>query len=232
MNQVLNQVLPYLTIKHPDGTEQTFDLTKDMVAIGRCPADSDIALTDDLVSRNHCIIERKSGGYWMITDRSRNGTYRKRDGVKTRLKLDHQECLEIDDEISICKWQLVFKDPNRTRHELGREPKPQSNVADGYVFCLSQKTLFLIEKGDRKAIELRAKLIDLLTCLAQHNLASSKPMLVDYDELCRFIWGANENAQGENDIYGLAAELRKVIGDSGLKTKKTKGYILNITCED
>ena len=231
----MTELLKQLEIIHPDGTNQVVNLRDTAIKIGRA-AGNDIVLSDDRVSQWHCIITlseiaHSEERYWSIRDgivdrgsyrSSTNGTFLKRNNqtIDIRKSSDCKEFLSGDDEIQIEGWRIIFRDPFKTIPS-GR----------GHVFCLSQMKLYEIKGKSRQEVNgLRPKVIDLLACLTRENLTYDKPVLCTYENIAKFIWGSPD--YGAEEIQGLARELRKIIGDKGLETIKSKGYILKIGYEE
>jgi len=232
----MTQLLPYLEITHPDGEKQTLQLKDTSIKIGRLEG-NDIVLRGDRVSQWHGVIDRSPEGYWCITDpRSTNGTCLKRNEqiIDIRNSSNRKEFLSGDDEIQIQDWRIVFKDPFKTNSNPLTDTIKNPlipNVANGYVFCVAQLTLYKVIAGDRKEISgLRPKLIDLLEYLAKQNLANNSPVVCTYAKIAESIW--KDNDHGAEDVQGLARELRQIIGEDKLETKKQRGYILHIHCEE
>lgn len=248
----MTELLRYLEIIHPDGTNQIVNLRDTAIKIGRA-ASNDIVLSDDKVSQWHCSITPSKEGYWIIRDgvvdrdsyrRSTNGTFLRRENQETidMHKLpDGKEFLGNNDEIQIQGWKIVFRDPFRTyREQIGDTvkniviDKPNESIQDGYVFCLSQMKLYAIKGGNRQEsdIKIRPKVRGLLECLTIENLTYGKPVVCTYENIAQFIWGSRSSDYGAEEIQGLARELRKIIGDEGLETVTGKGYTLKIGYEE
>jgi hypothetical protein len=79
---------------------ESFPLNADRMTIGRRP-DSDIFLDDVTVSRDHALLVRRSGDYYLDDLGSLNGTY------VNRRRIDSQR-LEDGDEVQIGKYKLTF----------------------------------------------------------------------------------------------------------------------------
>ena len=86
------------------------------LTIGASP-DSDLLLTDDLVSRNHAVILRKGeDGYWLKALNTTNGT--KVNDVP--LRADQERLLKEGDRIAIAHVEMVFRDgSNRQKRGQG-----------------------------------------------------------------------------------------------------------------
>jgi pSer/pThr/pTyr-binding forkhead associated (FHA) protein len=79
---------------------ETFELSGDRIAIGRSP-DADVFLDDVTVSRDHALIVRRNGAYWLDDLGSLNGTY------VNRRRIDSHR-LEDGDELQVGKYKLTF----------------------------------------------------------------------------------------------------------------------------
>ena len=79
---------------------ETFPLTGERMGIGRRP-ESEIFLDDVTVSRDHALIVRRNGGYWLDDLGSLNGTY------VNRRRIDSHR-LEDGDELQVGKYKLTF----------------------------------------------------------------------------------------------------------------------------
>jgi hypothetical protein len=79
---------------------ETFALTGDRLGIGRRP-ESEIFLDDVTVSRDHALLVRRGGHYYLDDCGSLNGTYVNRERVDS-----HK--LEDGDELQIGKYKLTY----------------------------------------------------------------------------------------------------------------------------
>jgi hypothetical protein len=79
---------------------ESFPLHGDRMTVGRRP-DSDVFLDDVTVSRDHALIVRRNGGFWLDDLGSLNGTYVNRRRIDSHL-------LEDGDELQIGKYKLTF----------------------------------------------------------------------------------------------------------------------------
>ncbi len=79
---------------------ESFALHGDRMTVGRRP-DSDVFLDDVTVSRDHALIVRRNGGYWLDDLGSLNGTY------VNRRRIDSHR-LEDGDELQVGKYKLTF----------------------------------------------------------------------------------------------------------------------------
>jgi pSer/pThr/pTyr-binding forkhead associated (FHA) protein len=79
---------------------ESFPLEKDRLTIGRRP-DCDIFLDDVTVSRDHAILVRRAGDYYLDDCGSLNGTYVNR----SRIESHH---LTDGDELQVGKYKLAY----------------------------------------------------------------------------------------------------------------------------
>ena len=79
---------------------ESFPLQGDRLTVGRRP-DSDIFLDDVTVSRDHAILVRRSGEYFLDDCGSLNGTYVNRHRIESHKLSD-------GDELQIGKYKLTF----------------------------------------------------------------------------------------------------------------------------
>jgi hypothetical protein len=79
---------------------ESFQVSGDRLTVGRRP-DSDIFLDDITVSRDHAVIVRRGGEYYLDDHGSLNGTYVNRE----RIESHH---LKDGDELQIGKYKLAF----------------------------------------------------------------------------------------------------------------------------
>ncbi len=79
---------------------ESFALGGERMTVGRRP-DSDVFLDDVTVSRDHALIVRRTGAYWLDDLGSLNGTY------VNRRRIDSHR-LEDGDELQIGKYKLSF----------------------------------------------------------------------------------------------------------------------------
>src|SRR3954467_8984412 len=79
---------------------ESFPLNADRMTIGRRP-DSDIFLDDVTVSRNHALLVRRSGDYYLDDLGSLNGTYVNRHRIES-----HR--LDDGDELQVGKFKLAY----------------------------------------------------------------------------------------------------------------------------
>ena len=79
---------------------QSFPLRDERMTIGRSP-DAEIFLDDVTVSRDHAVLVRRAGAWFLDDSRSLNGTY------VNRRRIDSHR-LEDGDELQIGKYKLTY----------------------------------------------------------------------------------------------------------------------------
>ena len=79
---------------------QSFPLEGERLTIGRSP-DAEIFLDDVTVSRDHAVLVRRSGAWYLDDSGSLNGTY------VNRRRIDSHK-LEDGDELQVGKYKLAF----------------------------------------------------------------------------------------------------------------------------
>jgi hypothetical protein len=79
---------------------QSFPLRGERMTIGRSP-DTEIFLDDVTVSRNHAVLVRRSGAWFLDDSGSLNGTY------VNRRRIDSHR-LEDGDELQVGKYKLTY----------------------------------------------------------------------------------------------------------------------------
>ena len=101
LEEVVAQEGAALVIRSGGGrVGETFALDSDRLTIGRRP-ESDIFLDDVTVSRDHALLVRRSGAYYLDDCGSLNGTYVNRERVDS-----HR--LKDGDELQIGKYKLTY----------------------------------------------------------------------------------------------------------------------------
>jgi FHA domain/zinc-ribbon domain len=92
---------PALVIRAGGGRSgEAFPLEKDRLTVGRRP-DSDIFLDDVTVSRDHAVLVRRNGEYFLDDCGSLNGTYVNRSRVESQR-------LTNGDELQVGKYKLAY----------------------------------------------------------------------------------------------------------------------------
>jgi len=129
-------------------------LTEQTVTIGRGPCNH-IQLTDEEISRRHCVIEKKEQTY-IIKDLSTNGTFLNNEMVS-------ESAIEVGDTISIGRWVLnVVEKADSSNRETVVSHKDPTSIIDfdvGQKIISTQKFLLTITpSGEKPYITTTAKL--------------------------------------------------------------------------
>jgi len=98
------------------GSSQTFNITKDITAIGRS-SKNDVVIRQGELSRFHCQIRKTADGYIIVDLDSRNGIHFN----GTRVK---EKKLEVGDEIQIGKTSIIFEKEVPRPEEKPLQDKP------------------------------------------------------------------------------------------------------------
>ena len=85
---------PILTIETADGSSDV-EVVKDAFIIGRSP-DCDVVVPDQLVSRQHTLIEKRPDGWYVVDQNSGNGTFLNEQRIKEELLYDG-DLIEVGD---------------------------------------------------------------------------------------------------------------------------------------
>ncbi|MGC9504360.1 FHA domain-containing protein [Baaleninema sp.] len=242
----MTDLIPYLVIQSPTGTEQTLELRDISYDIGRLPSNH-ISLPEDpdsLITRiKHCTLNRK-GGQWIISDNSTNGTSVELDGETINI---HQRSIVLKSGavILIHGWRITFNDPNATQKRHRKKKKSQPHPIypkiqhSPLIYKISQATLYYQSGSQKKAIYCRPQVNRMLRYMAQRNLDNKgEPILCEYQALIEAIW-EDEEGHISQKINSLAREIRKIFekyssktdADKYLKTVRRLGYLLDLPCE-
>ncbi len=100
----MNSQGPFLLIVTNGDDRQTYSFTQDRVSIGRS-RDSDLCLTDRVVSRKHCYVERTDEGFFVVHDAGQNP-------VLVRGEKVERKKLEEGDVFSIGKVEIQLAKPS------------------------------------------------------------------------------------------------------------------------
>lgn len=245
----MTNLIPYLIIHSPNGQQNTFELRDISYSIGRLP-ENKIALTEDpdhqITRIKHCILTRNKG-QWIISDHSTNGTQVQVD--QTLYDIHQTETvLQPGAVIQIGPWRLTFHDPNTTQKSQRQTPSfpPLPVPSEGkFIYKIAHVTLYYQSTDQRQPIDCRPQVNQMLSYMAQRNLDNGEPIVCSYQDLITAIWPNedNDNSQEINhnsqEINGLAREIRKIFQQYSpetdptdfLKTIRSFGYLLNISCE-
>jgi len=213
----------------------TLQLDPEPLRIGR-ESHNDIVLQPDpqqLVSREHCVIERV-GQRWCVRDLdSRNHVYVERSGQQVRVdqaELLHGDavCVKADTEGAGAPrhWRLVFSDPGQTQFAQAVSWL-QYYPASGTVWVLGGLRLPHRVDAPPKARRM------LLFMLNRHRELEepSDGVIVSLAELKSVLWPEDSDPQRRADsaVANVAWELRPALGDEDqrvLQTVRDEGYRL------
>ena len=229
------QPRPCVAVVSPDGDDVlTVQLGPEPIRIGR-DSHNDVVLQPDpqqLVSREHCVIERV-GQRWCLRDLgSRNHVYIERAGQRARVdqaELLHGDaiCVEADANAGASRhWRLVFSDPGQT-HFAKAVTWLQFYPESGTVWVLGGLRLPHRVDAPPKARRM------LLFMLGRHRELEepSDGVLVSLAELKTVLWPEDSDPQRRADsaVANVAWELRPALGDEEqclLQTVRDEGYRL------
>lgn len=225
-----------VAVLSPDGDEiASVELDADPLRVGR-ERRNDIVLAPDpqqLVSREHCVIERV-GQRWYVRDLdSRNHVYIERGGERERVdraELLHGDavCLKADAESVDAPrhWRLVFSDPGQTQFAQAGTWL-QHYPASGTVWLLGGLRLPRRIDAPPKARRM------LLFMLNRHRELDepSDGVVVSLAELKSVLWPEDTDPQRRpaSAVANVAWELRPALGDEDqrlLQTVRDEGYRL------
>ncbi len=230
---------PTLTVVSPDGEEVgTVALATKPIRIGREP-DNDVILSPDpaqVISREHCVLERVGWRWWVCDLDSRNHTYLERRGE--RAKVDHVELLHgdavciqadrADDAINgkVRCWRLAFNDPAQTL--------PTSETKWLQYFPASEAVWVLggTQLPRRVVAPPKARRM-LFFLLARYRERDEPPdgVLASHAELKTVLWSKDGDPQtrSDGDVANVAWDLRDALDDDDqqlLQTETGAGYRL------
>jgi predicted component of type VI protein secretion system len=225
-----------VAVLSPDGDEiLTVRLDTESLSVGR-ERQNDVVLEPDpqqLVSREHCVIERVGQRWWVRDLDSRNHVYVERGGERARVdraELFHGDavCVTADAEVpdALRHWRLVFSDPGQTRFAQTvswLQYYPES----GTVWVLGG--LHLPRRVDAPPKARRM----LLFMLGRYRELEepSDGVVVSLSELKSVLWPEDADPQRRADsaVANVAWELRPALGDEDqrvLQTVRDEGYRL------
>jgi hypothetical protein len=95
-------------------TGQELSLAKTTILIGRGD-DQDVRLTNDSVSRRHCVIEKRDGQWRIIDEGSHNGTYVNGQKVIQTRAIRHEDVIEIGEVMFRVGLDRQLRDPKSSR---------------------------------------------------------------------------------------------------------------------
>jgi len=227
---------PSVAVLSPDGDEiLALHLSAELVRIGR-ERENDIVLEPDpqqLVSREHCVIERV-GQRWCVRDlNSRNHVYIERGGHRARI--DHAEllhgdgiCVKADTETADAPrhWRIVFSDPGQT--QLAQSVAwLQHYPESGTVWLLGGLRL-------PRRVDAPPKARRMLLFMLNRYRELDEPgdgVVVGLAELKTVLWPEDTDPQRRADsaVANVAWELRPALFDEEqrlLQTVRDEGYRL------
>lgn len=218
----LENLLPYLLIRGPDGEQQRFDLIKDRVTVGRFQEFNDVALNPDpqhLVTRKaHCAIERDADGWWIVDNGSVNRTFLRRgdtvEVVLGRAPVTDGDTIRIlgrlNENEEPVYWELTFRDPLKTQ-PVAPERVPRA-AAPYLTYDWIQAKLYRFEgTALREITDLRPQEHKLIRYMDQRNRSNGwVSVMCSYEELIEAVWGKDAE-QTETEVAHLVWELRRKI---------------------
>jgi hypothetical protein len=227
---------PSLAVLSPDGEEVlTVRLDSAPLTIGR-ERHNDIVLEPDpeqLVSREHCVIERV-GQRWCVRDLdSRNHVFIERAAQRARVEraeLLHGDtvCVKADAESTTAPrhWRLVFSDPGQTQFAQALtwlQYYPES----GTVWVLGGLQLPRRVNAPPKARRMLLSMLDRYRELDE----PSDGVVVSLADLKSVLWpnDADPQRRADSAVANVAWELRPALGDEEqrlLQTVRDEGYRL------
>jgi hypothetical protein len=228
---------PSVAVLSPDGEELlSARLEGELFRIGREPH-NDVVLEPDpqqLVSREHCVIERV-GQRWYVRDLdSRNHVYLERGGDRARIdqaELVHGDAVCITAGVNAAEgpgrhWRLVFSDPGQTQFAQAvswLQYFPES----GTVWVLGGLQL-------PRRVDAPPKARKMLLFMLNRHRERHEPdegVVASLSELKAVLWPEDADPQRRADsaVANVAWELRPVLGDEDqclLQTVRDEGYRL------
>ncbi len=187
------------------GADQRWPLDKDRLTIGRGP-ESDIILPDRVVSRRHACIERRDGDYFIIDDRSKNGTF-----VNGEPVTDAPRRLTDGDEIQIAlRFRLTFVDAGATAPLSLEEP-----VSAGF-FQPASSGLHLDDT--RRTVSVAGQILEPPLSVAQYRLLrrliQAQGAVVSRNEIVEAVWPESHGeGVSEQAIDALVRRLRERLAE-------------------
>lgn len=107
-------------------TPRDLELTKKTILIGRGSAE-DVRLTNDSVSRRHCVIERRDNEWVLIDEGSANGTLVNGSVVKEARPLRHGDAIEVGEVLLI----VGIDRPLEQKRKAVSQEKQAAGIATG-----------------------------------------------------------------------------------------------------
>ncbi len=184
---------------------QRWPLDKSRLTIGRSP-DCDIILPDRVVSRRHACIERHDGEYFIVDDKSKNGTF-----VNGR-PVDAPRRLIDGDEIQIAlRFRLTFVDAGATA------PLSMENTAATADSMPAASGLQL--DNTRRTVTIAGVTLDPPLSVAQyrllHALVQARGAVVSREEIVHVVWPETHGeGVSEQAIDALVRRLRERLAEA------------------
>ena len=185
---------------------QRWPLDKDRLTIGRSP-ECDIILPDRVVSRRHACIDRRDGGYFILDDDSKNGTFVNGQPVTEPHRLTD------GDEIQVAlRFRLTFVDAGATA-PLSLEQTPETPTVEA---ASVHPGLHLDDT--RRTVAVAGKALDPPLSLAQyrllHALVQADGAVVTREEIVHVVWPeAHGEGVSEQAIDALVRRLRERLAE-------------------
>jgi pSer/pThr/pTyr-binding forkhead associated (FHA) protein/tetratricopeptide (TPR) repeat protein len=111
--------VPVLTIETADG-QSDVEIMTDRFVIGRSP-ECDVVLPDQLVSRQHAVIENRGGDWYIVDQQSGNGTF-------LNDKRISEEPLYDGDEVHIGDARIIFTAPGGSGGQIPHAPNMNATM--------------------------------------------------------------------------------------------------------
>ena len=174
-------------------------LDRERLNIGRSP-DCDIVLPERVVSREHATIERRTEGYYLVDNASKNGTYVNGEAVSSPY------LLQDGDEIQVAlRFRLTFVDAGATAPLTADLPR-----------STTRSNLRLDDT--RRTVEIHGRELDPPLSIAQFRLLSAlveaNGAVIDREAVVRVVWPDAESAGvTEQAIDALVRRLRERLAE-------------------
>jgi pSer/pThr/pTyr-binding forkhead associated (FHA) protein len=211
-----------LRVRGPDGTEAEVLLAGTQLAVGREPDCNDLVLDDPevIISREHCLLERRDRVWFVIDYGSRNGTFLLRAGemepIRRPTPLLTGDIIRIHARRGAVPqfWELVYEDPYRTR------PLVEQPAGVRVAFDRSTQTLYVVSGAPPQRVEIRHQERLLLCYMVERNERNSgNPAPCSHADLIQAVWG-DEDLHHAGDVTGIVASLRKKLRPFALSAER------------
>ncbi len=121
--------MPKLSVTHPDGKVQTYELSDDKITVGRHP-DNQVCIDDISVSGHHAEIVAKAGGFRLVDLGSTNGTRLNGETAKDE-KLSDGDTIRFGKIEATCAFEA--------KSSAGSRPMPEAEKVEAKVGEESKK---------------------------------------------------------------------------------------------